>query len=221
MISLEKLGVGKESPSEIVITTFNPDGSPHASTMGVKASGKSKVSLKVFTDTVTYRNLSSSRAAVVNIVKDVELIAGLALRDILNFDDSVLKFKSSKLVNAPRLENADAFLEIEVESLRRRRILDELGESEAAYFVAGVKCIDLQKPCARALRRSESLAIESAVLATKIVVAMKNGKQKNAKHLFLEIAKHKERCALIGSKQDSHLITSIVESLRRRFGWRG
>lgn len=220
MNSLKKLGLSKEPQSEIVMTTFSLGGKPHASAIGVRVSGESKVSLKVFTDTITYENLSNSHAAVINIVRDVELVANLALRDLLNFNDRALSFKSSKCVNAPRLENADAFVEIEVESLRKRRILDKLGASEVAYFMARVKCVDMQKPAARAIRKSESLAIESAVLATRIVVAMKRGKEKIAKKMFLKIVKYKEKSALVGPNQkDSHLITKIVESLRRRFGW--
>ena len=221
MISLKKLGFGEESPSEVVMTTFNPDGSFHASVIGVRAHGASEVSLKVFTDTVTFYNLSSSHAAVINITNDVELLANLALRGLLNFDDSTLRFKSSKCVNAPRLENADAFVEIEVESLRKTKIRDKIGESEAAYFIARVKCIDLQKSDAFAIRRSESLAIESAVLATRILVAMEKGKEKAAKDLFLEIVGCKKKCDLSGShKNDLRLITRIVESLKGRFGWR-
>ncbi len=221
MGSLEKLGFSRQLPVETVVTTYSPGGEPHASTIGIKAHGKSKVSLKIYTDTITYRNLSISRAAVINVVRDVELLVNLALRDLLNFDDRTLKFKSSKSVNAPRLENADAFLEVEVESLRKRRVLDEIGESEAAYFTARIRCMELKHLDARALLRSDSPAIESAVLSSKIIAAMKNGKESKARKLFSEITKYEQKRALGSSGQeDSRLIVGMIESLRRRFGWR-
>lgn len=220
MVSLKEIGLTEEPPAEIVLTTFGPGGSPHASTMGVRASGESKVLLRVFTDTITFLNLSRSGAAVINIVRDPEILAKLALKDLLDFEEVYLRFKNSKCVNAPQLENADAIVEIEIKTSQKEKISDELGALEVAHFEAEVKYIGMQNPNVRPLRRSESLAIESAILATKIIEAMKKGREEIARDIFDKLSEHKKRSELnTPDSKDSRLITKIVDSLARRFGW--
>lgn len=40
MASLRDVGLGKESPVEVILSTFYPDGRPHASAVGIKAKGR-------------------------------------------------------------------------------------------------------------------------------------------------------------------------------------
>lgn len=220
MVSLKEIGLTERSSAEIVLTTFHQNGTPHASAMGVRVSGESKVLLRIFTNTVTFQNLLRSGAAVINVVRDPEILAKLALKDLFDFEEADLRFKSSKCVNAPHLEKADTFVEIEIKTLQKEKISDELGASEVAHFEAEVKYIDVQNPNVRPLRRSESLVIESAILATKIMEAMRRGRKEIAKTIFNKLSKHKKRSELVTpDSKDSRLITKIVSSLARRFGW--
>lgn len=215
MVSLGEIGLSEKSPAEIVLTTFYPDGRPHASTVGARASGNSKVLLRIFTATDSFQNIVRTRAAVINIVRDVELLANLALKDLLNFDESRLSFKSSKCVNAPRIEEADAWVQIEVREIRKDQISDELGPSEVAHLTADVKEIEVGNPCIHPFRRSESFVIESAVLATKITEALKRGKEKIAKKMFRKLAEYQKECELIApNSNDSRLIAKIMDSLK-------
>lgn len=215
MISLERIGLTEESPAEIVLTTFYPDGRPHASTMGARASGDSKVLLRIFTATDSFKNIVRTRAAVINVVRDVELLANLALKDLLNFDESRLSLKRSKCVNAPRLEGADAWVEIEVREIRKDQISDEFGPSEVAHLTADVKKIEVGNPRIHPFRRSESFVIESAILATKVTEALKRGKGKIAKKMFRRLAEYQRECELIApNSNDLRLITKIMDSLK-------
>lgn len=221
MVSLEDLGLNEESPAEIVLTTFGQNGEPHASTIGVRACGKSGVALEVFTDTRTFKNLIGSKAAVINVVRDAGILAYLALKNLLRFKYE-LNFINSKYVNAPRLEGADAFVEIEVKNMRREKISNTLGTSEVAHFRAKIKHIDIRVSGARPFKRSEAFVIESAVLATKVLEAMKRGKEEIASKLFREIVEYREKCERVASgSKDSRIIAEIVGSLARRFNWRG
>lgn len=222
MPPLNKIGLDRKSPAEIVLTTFGPNGIPHASTVGMKASGKSKVMLRVFTDTETFRNLVESKAAVVNIVRDVRLLAALALKALLKFDERKLSFMSSKYVNAPRLKAAEAYVEIEVKNLRMEEIFDELGKSEVAHIETEIKHIEAQTSHVQPFKRSESFVIESAVLATKVLETMKKGKVKTGARIFREIVSYEKKCRLVASdSEDCRVISKIVSSLARRFDWRG
>ncbi len=221
MVSLKDIGLGEET-AEIVLTTYGPDGKPHASTMGVKAAAGSKVLLRVFSDTQTFRNLVSTGGAIINIVRDTGLLAGLALKDLLNFDVSELKFVSSKCVNAPRLKDGEAFVEIEVQNFRKGQVTDQLGTSEVGYFETKVKCVEVGNLGVRAIRRTESIGVESAILATKIIEAMKKKKKKISYQMFHKLLKYKEDYKR-GSpnSKDYPVIEKIVAALSRRFGWQG
>jgi hypothetical protein len=220
MVSLDDLGLLKGTPAEVVLSTFGPEGTPHASAMGVRVQTGSKVFLKVFTDTVTFRNLATSRAAVVNIVGDVELLVRLALKGLL--ESGGLRFKKSRCVNAPRLKEADAFVEVEVKSLRREQVVDELGASEVVHVETEVKCIEVGKPGIHPFRRSESFVVESAILATRAMEAAKRGREEIARKIFQELSSIQARCERMApGTKDLRLITEIAEALRRRFNWLG
>jgi hypothetical protein len=214
---LRDLGLSEGIPAEIVLTTYCPDGKPHASTMGVRIGVESKVLLRVFAGTRTFHNLLKSRAAVINVVRDPELLTKLALKNLFNFDPGTLKFGRSGHVNAPKLEEAEAFVEIEVGPPRLDRVSDELGTSEVGHFEGEVKNIHAGRAGVRALRRTESPVVDSAVLATKIATAVEKGKRGLAEGMF-EKLKKRRGAAPPGSKEH-HLITELVELLGRRYGW--
>jgi hypothetical protein len=217
--SLAGVGLAEGSPAEVVLTTFSPNGRPHASVMGVKARGKSNVALRVFTNTETFQNLCRSKAAVLNIVRDVELLASIALRDPLGFDESLLKFKRSRYVNAPKLEGADAWVEVEIQRMRRKKILDEVGSSEVAYVTARVKNIEILNPGIHPFKRSELFVIEVAVLATRIIEALKNNKRGAAKKLFLELKEYEKKCLRVAPQSgELNLIMKIIDSLKSSMG---
>jgi hypothetical protein len=219
MSLLAEIGLTEGSPAEIVLTTFSFNGRPHASAMGVRARGKSKVVLAVFTNTKTFKNFLRSKVAVINIVKDVEFLVSLALKDLLGFNENTLKFKKSEHVNAPKLEEADAYVEIETEKVEKAKISDEVGSSEVAYITARIKNIEVLNPSVHPFKRSEFFMIESAVLATRIREALKNDRKEAAERLFLELNKYGDKCRRIApNSRELNLITRIINSLKREMG---
>jgi hypothetical protein len=217
MVSLRDVGLVEESPTEVILSTFYPDGKLHVSVMGVKAKGKSKVLLRIFTDTDTFSNITRSKGAVIIITRDIELMTNIALRRLLNFDESKLDFRSSRRVNAPILSKADAYVEIEVENIRKTKLLDEIGTSEVAYVTASVKNIKVQNSRICPFRRSESFLIESALLATRIMKAVEGGRDRVAEEKYRKLSEYQRECERIapGSK-DSCLISKITRSLKNQ-----
>ncbi len=65
---------------ETVVTTRGADGTVNCAAMGVEW-GDETIVLKPFVDTATYRNLTASRAAVVNLIDDVRVFARAAISD--------------------------------------------------------------------------------------------------------------------------------------------
>jgi hypothetical protein len=63
---------------ETIVTSVAPDGTVNCAPMGVEW-GDATIVLKPFLDTVTYRNLTTTRTAVVNLIDDVRVFARAAI----------------------------------------------------------------------------------------------------------------------------------------------
>jgi hypothetical protein len=67
---------------ETIVTTRNTDGQVNVAPMGVEwdpSGNPSRIVLKPFLETATYRNVSSTGAAVINLVDDVRIFANAAI----------------------------------------------------------------------------------------------------------------------------------------------
>jgi hypothetical protein len=67
---------------ETIVTTRNTDGQVNVAPMGVEwdpSGNPSRIILKPFLETATYRNVSSTGAAVINLVDDVRIFANAAI----------------------------------------------------------------------------------------------------------------------------------------------
>lgn len=219
MVTLAELGLSAESPAEIVLTTLSPTGEPHASTIGAKADGESRIKLKVFTDTKTFENIAHRGAAVINITRDAGLLAGLALKEILGFEQESLRFEKSKHVDAPRLLGADAFIEFEVEEMERASVSDEIGISEVAYITGRVKGIEAKRRPARPFKRADFFVIEAAIAATRAIEALKRGRREVAGKFLGELEGYLGACERVApGSREAGLIAKIADSLRGKLG---
>lgn len=211
MPSLRDLGI-TDVPSETVLTTFSPDGKPHASAMGVRAITDREVKLKIFTATKTFQNINRRGAAVVNIVGDAELLVRLGLPQI--FPSKNIEFERSKRVDAPRLLEADAFIEFEVKKVKKDNISDKIGTSEMAYLTGSVKNIEIGDCSPRAFKRTEFFLIESAIIATRAIEALKRERKNMAEDMIQEINHYLRKCDEIAPhSSEASLIRKIVDSL--------
>jgi hypothetical protein len=97
-------------------------------------------------------------------------------------------------------------------------VSNELGDSELGNFEGEVKHVEVRNPAAKVLKRSESPAIEAAVLATKIVEGMRKGKQEVAKKFFGKLIDVGGSTDL--DPEERQLMGELVKLLGGRFGWR-
>jgi hypothetical protein len=95
---------------ETIVTSTGPDGAVNFAPMGVEWEEEALV-LKPFLETTTFRNVSATRAAVVNLTDDVMLFARAALSDP--------QFPSfpAEAVSGVVLEAACSWREVEVVSV--------------------------------------------------------------------------------------------------------
>jgi uncharacterized protein len=95
---------------ESIVTTVAPDGTVNCAPMGVEW-GDEQIVLKPFLDTATYRNVSASRTAVVNLVDDVRIFARAAI------SNPVYPTVTAAVVQGVRLADCCSWREVEVRSI--------------------------------------------------------------------------------------------------------
>ena len=97
---------------ETIVTTLDTDGAVNIAPMGVEWTGADDAPiLKPFLETVTYRNVVATRAAVVNLVDDVRVFARAA---ISNPSYAVLP---ATVVRGAVLEIACSWRELQIRSI--------------------------------------------------------------------------------------------------------
>ena len=95
---------------ESIVTTVSADGTVNCAPMGVEW-GDDRIVLKPFLDTATYRNVSASRAAVVNLVDDVGIFARAAI------SNPVYPTVAAAVVRGVRLADCCSWRELEVRAI--------------------------------------------------------------------------------------------------------
>jgi uncharacterized protein len=95
---------------ESIVTTVAGDGTVNCAPMGVEW-GDERIVLKPFLDTATYRNVTATGAAVVNLVDDVRVFAQAAI------SNPVYPTVPAAAVRGVRLADCCSWREVEVRSV--------------------------------------------------------------------------------------------------------
>jgi len=130
--------------------------------MGVSVDRKGKLLIRPYMSSLTYLNLKTRRCAVVNVTSDPRLFYLCAIKEANSEGKLPTKFfGEAKSVDAPRLREADAFIEVGV--------VEESSFSEGrAEFVCEVKNLEAKKTLPKVYCRAVSAVIEAVVHATRI-----------------------------------------------------
>jgi uncharacterized protein len=137
---------------ETIITTVDETGRVNCAPMGVEW-GEQTIVLKPFLETATYRNVTATRSAVVNIVDDVRVFARAAI------SNPEYQTVPAAVVNGVVLENCCAWRELEVRAIDstppRSRI-------ETAVVHRGVRREFV------GFNRAQHAVLETAIYATRL-----------------------------------------------------
>jgi hypothetical protein len=99
---------------ETIVTTMSPDDVVNCAPMGVEwdpDQGGDTIVLKPFLDTATYRNVSATRTAVVNVIDDVRVFARAAI------SNPAYETVPAERLRGVVLANACSWCEVEVRSI--------------------------------------------------------------------------------------------------------
>ena len=162
MTGITDLGFSEGVIVETIVTTYNVDGQANAAPMGVTMENPQRVVLRIYTSSLTYKNLQSKRCGVVNVTCDAELFYRTAFKEV-NPNGKLPQdlFETAETVDAPRLRAADAHIEVAVADIRQFDV-------ERAEVICDVKLIQAASVFPKAYCRALFATVEAIVHATRV-----------------------------------------------------
>ena len=171
MTSLEDLGFLKGAIGETIVSTYDAEGQPTAAPMGVVIKDKDQLIIRPFMTSLTYRNLQTTRCAVVNVTSNTELFYLTAFKEA-NPDGKLSTdlFTKAITVDSPRLREAEAFVEV---------LVVETGSfgGDRAESLCDVQVVESVKALPKVYCRAQFAAIEAIIHATRIKPFLKGTNQ--------------------------------------------
>jgi hypothetical protein len=159
---------------ETIVSTSDSTGHYDAAPMGI-VKNKDQLIIKPFTSSITYKNLKTTKYAVVNVISDPKLFYITAFKEASPHGKLSPKlFEKAKAVSAPKLRKADATIEVKV---NKTRILS----SERVEFLCDIQHVDAPKIFPKMYCRAQFATIEAIVHATRIKPFLK-GNEQQQKH---------------------------------------
>ncbi|MEM2866492.1 MAG: DUF447 family protein [Candidatus Hadarchaeales archaeon] len=211
MGSPRELGLG-ESPGEVILSTLNPDSSPHAATVGAWLKGE-EVEMRLFHPSVSLSNLRREGEGVLNVTDDVDLLVRLALKDLL--PPPRLEFLPSSTVRAPRVKGMRGYAELRVKRVKEEGVEDELGTSQAFRLTCEVRKAEVLSPHVKPFLRSEFFLLEAAVVASRILVARRRGLK--VRRMMEELRRQVEGCLRLSpSSREAETAKELLEAMEER-----
>jgi hypothetical protein len=169
MTVLTDLGFSRDMIAETILSTYDAQRQVNAAPMGVTIKNAKQIVLRIYTSSLTYKNLQVKRCAVMNVVTDPDLFYQTAFK--YNEAKSSLPrewFEKAELVDAPRLRKAEAHIEVDVDAVRHLK-------DGRAEITCEVKLIRASKILPKVYCRALFATIEAIIHATRVEVFMKHG----------------------------------------------
>ena len=215
MTKLTDLGFSKETIAETIVSTYNMDGKPNAAPMGAKMDNPQRLVLKIYTSSLTYKNLQSKRSAVVNITSDPEVFYKTAFKEA-NPNGRLPPewFEKAETVDAPKMRMAEGHIEV--------TFVDTAPfDSERAEVLCDVKLIQAPKALPKAYCRASFATIEAIIHATRVKAFLTHAdRQKREK--ALELLETIRQCHdIVNRVAPNSRYSRIMGDLKQRaYSWR-
>jgi uncharacterized protein len=208
MANLTDLGFFKDAIVETIVSTYNVNGQPNAAPMGAIMKNEEHIIINLFNSSQTCKNLLSKKCAVVNITSDPELFYRTAFKEV-NPEGTIPSesFEKAQTVNAPKLHDADATIEISVKTMSPIT-------SEKTQATCCVKLIEATNVPPKAYSRALHATIEAIVHATRVKVFAKDKqKQEQVNDLLLIINNCRD---IVYRTSPNSRYSGIMEDLAKR-----
>jgi hypothetical protein len=192
MTKLADLGFSKETIAETIVSTYSVDEQPNAAPMGAKMDNPQRLVLKIYTSSLTYKNIQSKKCAVINVTSNPELFYRTAFKEANPKGRMPHEwFEKAETVEAPRLRMADAHIEVTIVDVK------PLG-AEKAEVTCEVKLVQASTVLPQPYCRASFATIEAIIHATRV------------KHFLLHDNKQEEALKLLEKIRDCQNIVNRV-----------
>jgi len=179
-----RFGLKKGYLYEVLASTYyiTEDGKaikPNTACMGIRLVENNKIKINPYPTTVTFKNIKEHSVIALNFVDNVYLYALAALKEkdfqigLTEFPTEYYDFKHlpERAMDVPFIKEAWGILICEVESKDQRMKEDSLGVVMLTEFLLKVIYSENLRESFKIFNRSENLALEAIILATRIKVA--------------------------------------------------
>jgi uncharacterized protein len=208
MVELADLGFLKNTIFEVIVSTYNMNGTPNAAPMGAELQKSKTLSLKIFNSSQTSINLRTNKCGVINLTNNVEFFYKAALKEV-NSDGKPPQdwFEKAGTINAPKLRLADATIEVTVADVEPIR-------AEKNLFSCNIERINVGKVLPQVYCRAMPATLEAILLATRVKVFAKEGNKKEQLSQLLGLI---ENCnEVVNHTAPNSVFSAIMADLRKR-----
>lgn len=215
MTKLTDLGFSKGVILETVVSTYNVDGQPNAAPMGAIMEKLQRIVLRIYTSSLTYRNIQSKRCTVVNVTSDPELFYRTAFKEANPKARMPQEwFEKAETVDAPRLRTAGAFIEATVADIRAF-------DGERAEVLFDVKLVKASRVLPKVYCRAVFATIEAIIHATRVKIFMIHGDRQKQEQALKLLERIRECNDVVNRVAPNSRYSGIMADLNQRVdSWR-
>jgi hypothetical protein len=215
MTKLTDLGFSKETIAETIVSTYNMDGKPNAAPMGATMDTPQRLVIRIYTSSLTYKNLQSKRCAVVNLTSDPEIFYQTAFKEANPKGKMPQEwFEKAETVDAPRLRTADAHIEVTVAEVKPL-------EAEKAEATLEVKLVQAPTVLPQAYCRASFATIEAIIHATRVKHFLMHGYREKQEQALKLLERIRECHNVVNRVAPRSRYSEIIEDLNQRVdSWR-
>jgi len=215
MTKLADLGFSKETIAETIVSTYSVDGQPNAAPMGATMDSLQRIVLRIYTSSLTYKNLQSKRCAVVNVTSDPEIFYRTAFKEA-NSEGRIPQewFEKAETVDAPRLRAADAHIEVTVVDVM-------LLDAEKAEVTCETTLVQASTVLPQAYCRASFATIEAIIHATRVKHFLIHGDRQKQEQALKLLEKIRDCHNIVNRVAPHSRYSEIIEDLNQRVdSWR-
>jgi hypothetical protein len=209
------LGFSKGIIVETIVTTYNMDGRANAAPMGAIMENSQCVVLRIYTSSMTYKNLDSKKCGVVNVTCDAELFYRTAFKEV-NPNGKLPKglFEKAEIIDAPRLRAAEAHIEVVVVNIKQF-------DDERADVVCDVRYVQASNIFPKAYCRALFATVEAIVHATRVKVFITHSDRQKREQALKLLKIIKECNDTVNRVAPNSRYSEIMTDLNQRiYSWR-
>jgi hypothetical protein len=215
MTKVADLGLSKGKIVETVVSTYNEDGKVNAAPMGVMLESQERLVIRIFTSSLTYKNFQSSGFGVINLTSNADVFYRTAIKEA-NPNGEVPQdwFEKAETVDAPRLREAEASIEVAVAEINQL-------DAERALVLCDVRFVQTSKVLPKAYCRALFATVEAIIHATRIQAFIMHSDRHKREQALKLLEKIKECQDIVNRVAPNSSYYRVMDDLKKKIeSWR-